>query len=60
MPNQKAAAGRVLVVDDQPSNLRIISALLSRQGYSVYTADSGEDALARLEQQPPTPASVIA
>ena len=52
MPNQKLAAGRVLVVDDQPSNLRIISALLSRHGYSVYTADSGEDALERLEQQP--------
>ena len=51
MPNTKASAGRVLVVDDQPSNLRIISALLSRQGYSVYTAESGEEALQRLEQQ---------
>jgi two-component system sensor histidine kinase/response regulator len=52
MPNSKPNAGRVLVVDDQPSNLRIISALLSRRGYSVYTADSGEDALQRLESQP--------
>ena len=52
MPNLKPTAGRILVVDDQPSNLRIISALLSRQGYSVHTAESGEDALACLEQQP--------
>ena len=52
MPNQKPPTGRVLVVDDQPSNLRIISALLSRQGYSVHTAESGEDALQRLQQQP--------
>ncbi|WP_202844988.1 hybrid sensor histidine kinase/response regulator [Luteimonas saliphila] len=53
MPNAKNNAGRVLVVDDQPSNLRIISALLSRQGYAVHTAESGEDALRRLEHQPP-------
>ncbi|TYT26525.1 hybrid sensor histidine kinase/response regulator [Luteimonas viscosa] len=53
MPNAKNNAGRVLVVDDQPSNLRIISALLSRQGFSVYTAESGEDALQRLQQQLP-------
>jgi len=53
MPIAKTIAGRVLVVDDQPSNLRIISALLSRQGYSVQTAESGEDALRLLEQQLP-------
>ena len=53
MPNAKTLAGRVLVVDDQPSNLRIISALLSRQGYAVTTAESGEDALRALEQQAP-------
>ena len=52
MPNSKPTAGRVLVVDDQPSNLRIISALLSRQGYSVHTAESGQDALQCLERQP--------
>ena len=51
MPTGKIIAGRVLVVDDQPSNLRIISALLSRQGYTVHTAESGEEALASLETQ---------
>ena len=51
MPTSRAIAGRVLVVDDQPSNLRIISALLSRHGYTVHTAESGEEALQALERQ---------
>ena len=51
MPTSKNIAGRVLVVDDQPSNLRIISALLSRRGYTVHTAESGEEALEALERQ---------
>jgi len=51
MPTGKIIAGRVLVVDDQPSNLRIISALLSRHGYTVHTAESGEEALEALERQ---------
>ncbi len=38
--------GRILVVDDQPANLRAVSALLTRHGYAVVTADSGEKALA--------------
>ena len=51
MATAKTMAGRVMVVDDQPSNLRVISALLSRQGYTVHTAESGEDALQLLERQ---------
>lgn len=53
MPNAKNIAGRVLVVDDQPSNLRVISALLERHGYAVTTAERGADALAALEEQLP-------
>src|SRR3546814_2944148 len=41
------ASGSILVVDDQPANLRVVSALLSRHGYEVITADSGEEALDR-------------
>ncbi|MCD9031912.1 hybrid sensor histidine kinase/response regulator [Luteimonas sp. Y-2-2-4F] len=41
----KVAAGRILVVDDQPANLRVVSALLSRNGYDVLNATDGEDAL---------------
>lgn len=40
-----AAIGRILVVDDQPANLRAVSALLTRHGYAVVTADSGQKAL---------------
>lgn len=38
-------AGRILVVDDQPANLRVVSALLARQGYEVDNAGDGPTAL---------------
>src|SRR5690606_5025190 len=46
-------SGSILVVDDQPANLRVVSALLSRHGYEVITADSGEEALAVASEQAP-------
>ncbi|MBW3586677.1 MAG: response regulator, partial [Cyanobacteria bacterium 0813] len=36
---------KVLVVDDQPSNLRFLSKLLTAQGYQVYRAICGQLAL---------------
>ncbi|RZU10873.1 adenylate/guanylate cyclase family protein [Kribbella rubisoli] len=36
---------RVLVVDDQPPNVRLLEAILSPRGYDVVTASSGEQAL---------------
>lgn len=45
--------GRVLVVDDQPANLRVVSALLERHGYDVAIAEDGESALALAEVQVP-------
>jgi twitching motility two-component system response regulator PilH len=36
---------RVLVVDDSPTDLKIISSLLQGKGYEVITAVDGEDAL---------------
>lgn len=47
------SSGSILVVDDQPANLRVVSALLSRHGYLVITADSGEEALAIASEQAP-------
>ena len=44
--------GRILVVDDQPANLRVVGALLSRSGYEVLTAGNAQDALALASQQP--------
>lgn len=45
--------GRILVVDDQPANLRVVSALLSRHGYEVRTAPDGHAALDMATAQPP-------
>ena len=42
-------AATVLVVDDQPPNLRLLDAVLSPRGYRVITAESGEAALAVLK-----------
>lgn len=41
----------ILVVDDQPQNLRLLDAILSPRGYDVRTAASGEEALATIEAQ---------
>ena len=38
MPNTIVIAGRILLVDDQPANLRVVTTLLKRQGYEVATA----------------------
>ena len=40
-----SSIGTILVVDDQAANLRAVSALLTRHGYTVVTADSGAQAL---------------
>ncbi|MDQ1737215.1 MAG: adenylate cyclase [Pseudonocardiales bacterium] len=42
----------VLVVDDQPANLRLLDAVLSPRGYEVITAGSGEEALVALRESP--------
>ncbi len=45
--------GRILVVDDQAANLRVVGALLQRQGYEVIPASSGDEALARYAESEP-------
>ena len=45
--------GNILVVDDQTANLRAVSALLTRQGYAVVTANSGERAMQVARESPP-------
>jgi signal transduction histidine kinase len=53
MPNTIPVAGRILVVDDQPANLRTLATLLSRVGYEVATASNGRDALAQADASAP-------
>jgi putative nucleotidyltransferase with HDIG domain len=43
---------RILVVDDEESVRSVASALLTRSGYSVTTAEGAEAALTRLQQDP--------
>ena len=45
--------GLILVVDDQAPNIQMVGAMLSRAGYSVMPALSGEQALKRCEQRVP-------
>jgi signal transduction histidine kinase len=41
--------GKILVVDDTPTNLEVISEILTEVGYAVATAIDGERALKRLQ-----------
>ena len=49
MTDSTPAKTRVLVVDDQPANIRLLEAILAPRGYDVRTASSGEEALAALD-----------
>lgn len=44
---------KVLVVDDDPAMLRLLTAQLGHGGYEVLTADTGDQALGILEQEQP-------
>jgi len=43
----------VLVIDDEPFILRILSYLLKREGYEVETAKNGQEGLARIRELKP-------
>jgi adenylate cyclase len=44
-PAAPESAGRVLVVDDTPANVKLLEDLLGFHGYDVHVARSGEEAL---------------
>lgn len=39
----------ILIVDDNPTNLKLVRVLLANDGYEVHTASTGAEALALLE-----------
>jgi two-component system, cell cycle response regulator DivK len=47
------AGETILVVDDNPQNLKLARVLLAGEGYDVHTAASAEDALRTLERVRP-------
>jgi DNA-binding NtrC family response regulator len=50
MPDTKSRA--VLVVDDEPAIRKLVTAMLSRSGYRVLTADTGENAVRLFKNNP--------
>jgi twitching motility two-component system response regulator PilH len=49
MPLQK-----ILVVDDSPTERFFLANLLSKQGYTVVTAENGEEAIAKIRSERPS------
>ena len=47
------APAKVLVVDDNPKNVSLLGYLLTGKGYTVVTAASGPEALAKVENERP-------
>jgi twitching motility two-component system response regulator PilH len=48
------AKGKILVVDDSPTDLRLITAALQSEGYQLITASDGEEALEKALSERPT------
>jgi len=44
---------RVLIIDDDPAVRDYLESLISRQGYEVYSAAGGEEALQKLKESHP-------
>jgi twitching motility two-component system response regulator PilH len=44
---------KILVVDDSKTELHHITGILGKRGYSVRTAENGEEALRRLDEEKP-------
>ena len=51
--DRPAAAGRLMVVDDTPANVKLLEDLLGFHGYEVETAATGEEALESMRANPP-------
>ncbi len=52
-PSDSSARGSILVVDDVPDNLRLLSSVLSNEGYIVRCVVSGAAALMGAQAHPP-------
>lgn len=48
-----SAPARILVVDDTPQNVKLLTDLLTAKGYAVVTAVNGKEALAKVSAEKP-------
>lgn len=53
MPDIQSIKANILIVDDTPDNLRLLSGMLMKQGYKVRPAPSGAHALATSKMEAP-------
>ncbi|EKQ71214.1 response regulator-like protein with receiver domain [Leptolyngbyaceae cyanobacterium JSC-12] len=53
MTSSQLSKGDILLVDDTPDNLRLLSTMLISQGYDVRSVRSGSAALMGVQAQPP-------
>ncbi len=51
--NMEGKAKRILIADDEPDILEIVSYNLSKEGYEIYTAKDGNEAIERAKQLNP-------
>jgi len=52
-PAQLASGGTILIVDDMPANLEVVTSHLERQGYRAVVALSGDEGIERAEYVQP-------
>lgn len=43
----------ILIIDDNPTNRKLLRVILNAQGYATSEAETGEEALAAIKAQPP-------
>lgn len=48
-----ATEATIMIIDDEPENLRMLEVLLTRQGYAVRLFPGGQEALESAQTQPP-------
>ncbi len=53
MPTQPTASAKVMVIDDSQTIRRTAETLLAREGYQVFTAQDGFEALSKIADQQP-------
>jgi CheY-like chemotaxis protein len=53
MRDRELAHGKIMVVDDNPANLKLLEDMLRQEGYEVRSFPLGRLATAAAEQEPP-------
>ncbi len=53
MTQSEMNQNNILIVDDMPQNLSLLTRILKEQGYTVQTAINGQSALEKIQTEPP-------